>query len=123
MKTMMMMGLMGAASLALGACASSGPVPAARLAKSEAAVRSAQEVGAQQVPPAAIHLRVANDELAMAKQLIIDGENKRADYILMRAEADANAALSLTRETQARNEAQRTLDEVQKLRNTRPEGT
>jgi hypothetical protein len=120
MKTM---AWMGAASVALGACASSGPVPAERLAKSEAAIRIAQETGAQKVPPAALHLKVANDELAMAKKLIENGDNRRAEYILMRAEADANAALSLTREVQARNDAQKTLDEVQRLKTTRPEGT
>lgn len=120
MKTM---AWMGAASLALGACASSGPVPAERLAKSEAALRAAREVGAERVPPAAMHLRVANDELVMARKLMADGDNTRAEYILMRAEADAEVARSLAREAQARNEAQRTLDEVQRLKNSRPEGT
>jgi hypothetical protein len=111
----------GAASVALGACASS-PVPADRLALSQAEIRSAQEVGAESVPPAALHLRVANDELAFAKKLMIDGDNQRADYILMRSEADAQAALSLTREAQARADAQKTIDEIQKLKNSRPEG-
>lgn len=120
MKTM---AWMGAASLALGACASSGPVPAERLARSEAAVRGAQEVGADRVAPAAMHLKAANDELDMARKLIADGDNMRAEYILMRAEADANVARSLAREVQARNDAQKTLDEVQKLKTSRPEGT
>src|SRR5690349_13350516 len=106
MKTM---AWMAAVSVALGACASSGPVPAERLAKSEAALRSAHENGADRVPPAALHLKVANEELAMARKLISDGDNKRAEYILMRAEADANAASSLAREVQARNAAQQTL--------------
>jgi hypothetical protein len=112
----------GAASVALGACASS-PVPADRLAQSQAAVRSAHEVGAENVPPAALHLKVANEELQMARQLIADGDNKRAEYILMRAEADANAALALAREAEARNDAQRTIDQVQKMKSSRPEGS
>jgi hypothetical protein len=120
MKTM---AWMGAASVMLGACASSGPVPAEQLGRSEGALRSAQEVGADRVPPAALHLKVANDELAMARKLIADGENRRAEYVLLRAEADANAALNLAREVQARNDAQKALDEVQKLKNSRPEGT
>src|SRR5262245_44283242 len=122
MKTMDWMAI-GAASVALGACASSGPVPAERLARSEAALRSAREVGADRVPPAALHLRVANDQLDAARKLIAEGDNIRADYVLMRAEADAEVARSMAREAQARNEAQKTLDEVQRLRNTRPEGT
>jgi len=119
MKTM---GLIGAASVVLGACASS-PVPADRLAQSQAAVRSAQEVGADKIPPAALHLRIANEELDLAKKLIRDGENQRAEYILLRAQADAEAALALTREATARMDAQKTIDEVQQLRNSRPEGT
>jgi len=112
----------GASSVVLGACAAS-PVPADRLAQSQAAVRSAHEVGAENVPPAALHLKVANEELDLAKRLITDGDNKRAEYILLRAEADANAALALAREAAARDDAQRTIDQVQKLKASRPEGS
>ncbi len=112
----------GAAVVVLGACAAS-PVPADRLAKSQAAVRSAHEVGAENVPPAALHLRIANEELHMAKQLMADGDNTRAEYILLRAESDANAALALTHEAQARADAQKTIDEVQKLKASKPEGS
>jgi hypothetical protein len=119
MKTM---AWIGAASVVLGACASS-PVPADRLAQSQAAVRSAQEVGAERVPSAALHLKVANDELEQARKLIADGDNKRAEYILLRAEADADAALNLAREAQVRTDAQRTVEEVQRLKSSRPEGT
>jgi hypothetical protein len=112
----------GTASVVLGACASS-PVPADRLARSQAAVRSAHEVGAENVPPAALHLKIANEELGMAKKLIEDGDNQRAEYILLRAEADANAALALAREAQARDDAQRPIDQVQKLKASRPEGS
>jgi len=120
MKTM---AWVGAASVMLGACASSGPVPADALGRSEAAIRSAHDIGAETVAPAALHLKVANDELDMARKLIADGDNRRAEYVLMRAEADANAATSLAREVQTRNDAQKALDEVQKLKNSRPEGT
>jgi hypothetical protein len=112
----------GAASVVLGACASS-PVPADRLAHSQGAIRSAHEVGAENVPPAALHLKVANEELNMAKRLIENGDNDRAEYILLRAEADANAALALAREASARADAQRTIDQVQRLKASRPEGS
>lgn len=116
--------LIGAASVALAACASS-PIPADRLAKSQAAIRSAQDQGAEGAPNAALHLKVANDGLSLARRLIAQGDNKRAEYILMRAESDAEAAIALTHENQARMDAQRTLDEVQKLKTSsmRQEGT
>jgi len=114
--------VIAAAALALGACASS-PVPADTLARSQAAVRSAKEVGAERVPPAALHLKVANEQLDLARKLIADGDNKRAEYVLLRAEADADVALNLTREAQARADAQKTIDEIQKLKNSQPEGT
>ena len=112
----------GAASVALSACASS-PVPADRLARSQAAVRSAHEVGAENVPPAALHLKVANEQLVVARRLIADGDNTRAEYILLRAESDANAALALAREAQARADAVKTLDQVQRLKASNPEGS
>jgi hypothetical protein len=119
---MKLIGWIGAASIALVACAAS-PVPADRLAKSTAAIRSAHEVGAERVPNAALHLKVANEELDLAKKLMADGDNGRAEYVLLRAQVDADTALQLAREDQARADAQRTLDEVQKVKNTRPEGS
>lgn len=103
--------------------AASGPVPADKLAQSQAAVRSAQELGAERVPPAALHLKVANEQLNLARKLIADGDNKRAEYVLLRAEADAEVALNLAREQAAREDAQRTIMQVQQLKNSQPEGT
>lgn len=116
--------LIGAASVALGACASS-PVPADKLAKSQAAIRSAQELGADRIPAAALHLKVANEQLGFARKLLADGDNERAENVLMRAEADAETSIALAHENVARRDAQRTLDEVQKLKtsmNTPAEG-
>ena len=81
------------------------------------------EVGAEKVPPAALHLKIANEELDLARKLIAEGDNKRAEYVLMRAEADADAAISLTRESATRADAEKTRMEVQKLMTSRPEGT
>lgn len=119
---MKIIGWIGAASIALVACASS-PVPADRLAKSTAAVRSAHELGAERVPNAALHLKVANEELDLAKKLMENGDNGRAEYVLLRAQVDADTALQLAREDQARADAQRTIDEVQKIKNSQPEGS
>ena len=122
MTTIAMTALALGSAAVLGACASS-PIPAEKLAQSEAAVRSAHELGAENVPRAALHLKVANEQLAQAKQLIAEGDNQRAEYTLMRAQADAETALALAREEAARAEAAKTLGEVQKLKNSRPEGS
>jgi hypothetical protein len=96
-------------------CASA-PVPAQRLASAEAASRGALEVGAEATPQAALHLKLAHDQIAQAKQLIQDGDNERAGFVLARAEADAELALALSRETAARNEATAAQAQVQALR-------
>lgn len=88
--------VIGAALLGLG-CASS-PAPVEQLASAEASVRAAREVGAASVPRAELHLKLAQQQVAQARQLSEDGENEAAAVILTRARADAELALSLTRE-------------------------
>ncbi|MBS2019464.1 MAG: DUF4398 domain-containing protein [Deltaproteobacteria bacterium] len=107
--------LVAASALAIVACGSSA-IPADRLARSQAAYRSAQEMGAANNPQAALHLRLAEEQLTTAKALIKDGENERADSVLRRAEADANLALDLARSENARTEATKTMEQVQKAK-------
>jgi hypothetical protein len=45
-----------------------------------------------------------------------DGDNRRAELILMRAQADAELALAQAREAQAKTEAQTAVDQVKALR-------
>src|SRR3954447_15047348 len=96
--------------LALGvllasACGSS-EVPSEQLAKSEAAVRAASEVGADSTPQAALHLKMAKDRLATAKSLNAKGDHDSASALLDEARVDAELALSLTREQQAAQRAE-----------------
>src|SRR5882757_3806873 len=77
------------------------PIPTERMVASESALRGAQEVGAQNVPQAALHLRLAEEQIQKAKALINDGDNERADYVLLRAKADAELALALAKEANA----------------------
>lgn len=100
--------------LAVG-CASL-PAPTERMASSEAAVRGAREVGAEKVPPASLELRLAEEGIAQAKQLMAQGDNERAERLLQRAQADAELALSLAREDHARNEAAQVAAQVAQLR-------
>lgn len=107
--------LVAAGAVALVACGSSA-VPADRLARSEAALRSAQEVGAANDPKAALHLRLAQEQIVTAKTLIKNGDNERAESVLRRAEADADVALNLARSDLAREEATKTMENVQKAK-------
>jgi hypothetical protein len=87
------------------ACASY-PAPNQHLAESIAAIRGAEEVGAAAQPQAALNLKVAQEEAARAKALLDDGKNEQADFMSLRAKADADLALVLARESAARNRAQ-----------------
>ena len=92
------------------------PAPTERVASAEAGIRGAQEVGANNVPQAALSVKLAQEEVQKAKQLMQDGDNRRAELILMRAQADAELALAQAREAQAKVEAQTAVDQVKALR-------
>jgi Domain of unknown function (DUF4398) len=92
------------------------PVPNDRVVSATAAVRGAEVGGANNNPQAALMLKHAKDGLAKAKALIADGDNEHADWVLRRAEADANLALYLSREASAKAQAQAALDQVRALR-------
>jgi len=96
---------------AIPAC-SSHPVPNAKVASSEAAIRAAEEADAKSVPRAALHLKLAEDQLATAKELMKDEENERAEYVLTRAQADAELAIALSHTAESREEAGKALEEV-----------
>jgi hypothetical protein len=99
---------------ALAGCASY-PIPVQHMADAEGAARSAQDVGAAQNPQAQLHLKMATEEIAQAKQLIADGDNEKADSVLVRAKADGELALGEARETQAQAAAQQALAKISEL--------
>lgn len=111
--------LMSLLPLSLAACAGA-PPPNDRASSSEAAIRAAREVGAEQVPQAALHLKLAQEQLEKGKSLIKDSENEQASYTLLRAQADAELALALARENQTRTSAQSVIDKARALRGERP---
>jgi hypothetical protein len=96
-------GTLGLATLA--ACAS-GPEPAEHLAASMASVRAAETAGAAQVPQAALHLKLAEEQIAQAKEMIKKDDNERADAMTIRAFNDSELALSLAREAQLKREVE-----------------
>lgn len=80
---------------ALAACASH-PPPTEHLAASIAAVRGAETAGAAEVPRAALHLKLAEEQNEQAREML-GHDNERADAMAIRAYNDAELALALTR--------------------------
>jgi uncharacterized protein DUF4398 len=110
-----LLGLVAVAVLTTG-CGGA-PPPTDRLAASEAAIRGAQEVGAQSVPEAALHLKLAQEQVTKAKAMIDDGGGSpEAERLLMKAQADAELALALARENSTRAQAQNAMDQVKALK-------
>jgi hypothetical protein len=64
----------------------------------EAAIRGAEEVNASQIPRAALHLKLAQEQTDKAKRLMEDGYNERAELTLKRAQADAELAIAISKE-------------------------
>ena len=92
--------LAGVALIAAG-CASH-PAPTDQVASSLAAVRGAEEAGARDVPEAALHMKLAEEQIDQAKQAMEKDDNLRAEDLALRAYQDAELALALAREQQAK---------------------
>ena len=94
----------------LAGCGSSFPVPTQKLADAESAHRSARELGADKKTAAQLNLKLAQEQIDSAKAQMRAGENRRADYLLMRAKVDAELALSLAREHDAKMETAKAME-------------
>jgi hypothetical protein len=92
--------------VAAGIGCASAPLPQERLSSTEASVRAAQELGAQQVPRAKLHLQLASEELAKAHKLAKDGDDDLGTLQLDRARADAELAIALSREATVQRDLQ-----------------
>ncbi|MDB4939086.1 MAG: hypothetical protein JWP87_6058 [Labilithrix sp.] len=92
------------------------PPPSDRLATAEAASRSARELGADREPKAALHLKLAQEQIDQAKKLMTDGDNRRADLVLQRASSDAELAVMLAKENNASSEAQKAKERVNQMK-------
>jgi hypothetical protein len=89
--------------------------PPERMETSAATIRAAQEVGASEVPQAALHVQLAREQAQRAKGLLEQGERARAESLFARAQADADLALALAREDVDKVAAQQALDNVRTL--------
>jgi hypothetical protein len=86
------------------------------MASAEAAVRAASEVGADRNPRASLHLRLAREQLGLARSLARDGDEERATTMLRRAQMDAEVALAVTRQAAADQRAAEAATRAQAIR-------
>ena len=93
------------------ACGASFPPPTQRMADAESAERTAREVGANNEPGAQLSLRLAQEQIGQAKTAMNDGDNQRADSLLIRAKADAELAVVQAREKGAKIDVQKAVDD------------
>lgn len=107
--------LMMPAAMVLLGCAGT-TASTARMGATQAAIRSAGEVGAERDPTAALHLQYAREQFAQAEQLSRGGEGERAERVLARAEADAELALALSRRSASMAAARQAASQVQEAR-------
>jgi hypothetical protein len=88
-------------ALALAGCASESKQTTSHLAESMAAVRGAETAGAARVPQAALHLKLAQEQIAQAQKLVGE-DDERSDALAVRAYNDADLALALAREAESK---------------------
>lgn len=103
------------AASALGIASGCASAPPMRTEPSTSGIRAAEEVGAAKVPQAALHLQLAKEELERARKLAADGDREQGASMLLRAQADAELALALSRENTERAEANAAVASVRKL--------
>lgn len=86
------MGASLVAALVLVGCGGA-PSPVDQVAKTQAAVRAAEEAGADKLDPQSqLYLKLAREQLEKGRSLMNEGENEKADRLLRRSEADAELA-------------------------------
>ena len=93
------------------ACGASIPPPTQRMADAQSAARSARELGANSVPAAQLSLKLAQTQISQAETAMTDGDNARADILLIRAQADAELALAQARERVAKVDTQEAVED------------
>ena len=101
----------------LAGCASKTPL---KTDSSTAAIRTAEELGASNVAQASLHLQLAKEELQKATELHEAGRRDEAASMLLRAEADAELAIALSRADAERTEAEAAMERVRTLRDQNP---
>jgi Flp pilus assembly protein TadD len=103
-------------AVALGLAACGGQAyPPADTTPTKTAISAAEAVNAPSVPQAALHLKMAKDQLTTAESLLADGENDEAYLVLERARADAELSMALAKEAGMRAQAAEAIQKINKL--------
>ena len=108
--------VLGALAVLIGTagCASN-QLPPAKVTDTQASISAADAVGAANNPRAALHLKLAREQLRQGEALLRDGDEKEARLVIDRARMDAELALVLTREEQAQKEARVAIEKARNV--------
>ena len=106
---------LAAAALMLG-CGAPAATLTQPLASSRASIHRAESLGASDDPQAAVHLRLAEKQVAEAMDLLERGHGERAAWVLERARSDADLAAALARENRTRARAQEAAERAEAMR-------
>jgi hypothetical protein len=82
------------------------PSPVDQLAASQAAIRAAEEAGADRDPEAQLYLKLAKENLDKGKSRMDAEDNEIADRALRKAEADGELARGIARSRTAQADAE-----------------
>lgn len=83
---------------------------------STSSIRAAEEVGAADISSASLYLQLAKEELAKAQTFAENGDKEEAESMLLRASADGELAVALSRSDADKKEAEDAMERVKQLR-------
>ncbi|HSW53486.1 MAG TPA: DUF4398 domain-containing protein [Ignavibacteriaceae bacterium] len=83
---------------------------------STSSIRAAEEVGAADISNASLYLQLAKEELVKAQTFAENGDKEEAESMLLRASADGELAVALSRSDADKKEAADAIERVKKLR-------
>jgi regulator of protease activity HflC (stomatin/prohibitin superfamily) len=109
-------GMLAASVLLTAVITGCGSSPVLNKEASTSAIRAAEEAGASNVPSASLYLQLAKEELENAKVLATKGDKEQAESMLLRAEADGELAVALSRGDADKKEAISAIERVRQLR-------
>ena len=83
---------------------------------STSSIRAAEEVGASDISSASLYLQLAKEELVKAQTFAENGDKEEAESMLLRATADGELAVALSRSDADKKEAVDAIERVNQLR-------
>jgi hypothetical protein len=83
---------------------------------STSSIRAAEEVGAGDISNASLYLQLAKEELVKAQTFAENGDKEEAESMLLRASADGELAVALSRSDIDKKEAADAIERVKQLR-------